>query len=286
MKNILLPTDFSENSWNAIKYAIQFFKSSSCNFYLLHVNKLSALVDNDSYYLPTTDVIEDTFIKPAKVQLRKVLKRILREFPEAHFHHFYTLTDYDFFIDSIRKHIVENKIDAIVMGTKGATGLEKLIIGTNTGDVITKVKCTTIIVPENAQFKELKEIAFPTDFSLRYDIETLDPLFELVETYSSSLRILHIGKRHEALNDNQKKNKELLEDYFGRQKPSFYFLTNKNIAESIQCFVESRDINMIVMVAKNLNYFQKILFHSRVEEISYHTDIPFLVLHEHHLSKL
>ena len=34
------------------------------------------------------------------------------------------------------------------------------------------------------------------------------------------------------------------------------------------------------MVAKNLNYFQQILFHSKVEEISYHTDVPFLVLHK------
>ena len=38
MKNILIPTDFSENSWNAIEYALHFFSKSSCNFYLLHVN--------------------------------------------------------------------------------------------------------------------------------------------------------------------------------------------------------------------------------------------------------
>ena len=284
MKNILLPTDFSENSWNAIKYAIQFFRNTSCNFYLLYVNKLSNMVADDSYYIPTTNVIEDTYVKPAKVQLRRVLKRISKEFPENDSHRFYTLSDYDFFIDSIRKHVVENKIDLIVMGTKGASGFEKLIIGTNTGDVITKVKCTTIIVPENAQFKELKEIAFPTDFSLRYGIETLNPLSNVIDNFGSSLRIVHIGKKREALNENQKKNKELLEDYFSQQKHSLHFLTSKKVEESIQCFVESRDINMIAMVAKNLNYFQQLLFHSRVEEISYHTDIPFLVLHEQHFN--
>jgi len=37
---------------------------------------------------------------------------------------------------------------------------------------------------------------------------------------------------------------------------------------------------MIIMIAKNLNLFQRILFRPTVEEISYHTDIPFLVLHE------
>ena len=37
MMNILLPTDFSENSRNAAAYALQFFKDTPCNFYLLHV---------------------------------------------------------------------------------------------------------------------------------------------------------------------------------------------------------------------------------------------------------
>ncbi|WP_370003018.1 universal stress protein, partial [Winogradskyella sp.] len=37
MANILIPTDFSDNAWNAIEYAVEFFKNSSCNFYLLHV---------------------------------------------------------------------------------------------------------------------------------------------------------------------------------------------------------------------------------------------------------
>ncbi|WP_373282945.1 universal stress protein [Aquaticitalea lipolytica] len=35
MKNILLPTDFSDNSWNAIKYALQLFKDEKCTFHLL-----------------------------------------------------------------------------------------------------------------------------------------------------------------------------------------------------------------------------------------------------------
>ena len=41
MKTILLPTDFSDNSWNAIEYALNLNKDTDCNFYLLHVSKLS-----------------------------------------------------------------------------------------------------------------------------------------------------------------------------------------------------------------------------------------------------
>lgn len=280
MKTILLPTDFSENSWNAIKYAIRFFNGSPCSFYLLHVNRLNNFIEGDKPYLPTRDFIEDLYIKPSKKALRAILKRISSDLDLNPDHKFYTLTDYGFFIESIRKHVAEKKIDLIIMGTKGATGLRERIVGSNTGDVITKVKCTTLVVPEEANYQQLKEIAFPTDFALSYGMETLQPLSELLADTKAFLRILHISKREEELNDNQKANKELLEDYFDDIDHDFHFLTNKKVEDAVQCFVESRGIDMITMVAKNLNYFQQILFHSKVEKISYHIEVPFLVLHE------
>ena len=280
MKNVLLPTDFSENSWNAILYALNFFKNEKCNLYLLHVNKISNLTINDSPYILTQEVIEEVYNKPSKAQLKKLLRKISEQVPNNKKHNFYTITDYNFFIESIRNHVSEKKIDLIVMGTKGATGLKKLIVGSNTADIITKVKCATLVVPENANYVDIKEVAYPTDFSLLYGIETLQPIADILDTYNSSIRILHICKKGEELNTSQKKSKELLEDFFTHHKYSFHFLTNKRVEDAVQCFVESMGVNMIVMVAKNLNYFQQILFHDKIEEISYHTDIPFLVLHE------
>jgi hypothetical protein len=76
MKNILLPTDFSENSWNAISYAIQFFEDIKCNFYLIHVVRLNSIVPHESPYPIDHKSIEDLYIKPAKQQTNKLLKRI------------------------------------------------------------------------------------------------------------------------------------------------------------------------------------------------------------------
>jgi hypothetical protein len=91
---------------------------------------------------------------------------------------------------------------------------------------------------------------------------------------------LHITKKDERLTQFQQENKEYLHDFFMDEKHSFHRITNSKIDAGIQCFVESRDINLIIMIAKNLNLFQQILFKPRVEEISYHTEVPFLVLHE------
>jgi len=280
MKNILLPTDFSENSYNAIAYALRHFENSKCNFYVLHVTTIDVLVGADTVYLTSQEEIENVYTKPAKQQLVALLKRISKSFKPNENHKFYTLTDYNFIIESIRKHVKEKKIDLIVMGTKGASGLKEFIIGSNSGDVITKVRCTSLIVPENATYKAIEEIAFPTDFSLSYDIQTLQPISDILKEKKAFLRILHITKKNAELNIEEQSNKDLLEDFFDGYKHSFHFLTHNKIESAIQSFVESRDIDIIVMVAKNLNYFQHLLFHTRVEKISYHTDIPFLVLHE------
>lgn len=279
MKNVLLPTDFSENSLNAIQYAMDFFEESACNFYLLHVIKLGDVALINSPYSISTETLEEVYTIPAKTRLRETLKYIANNFSVNKKHKFYALTDYNFLVDSIRQHVSEKKIDMIVMGTKGASGLKKIIVGSNSGDVITKVHCTTLVVPENSKFTSIKEIAFPTDYSLLYNINVLQPIIDIVDDTNAALRVLHINKKNAILSSDQEKTKELLEDYFNNHEVSFHLLTNKKVEDAIQCFVESRNIDMIAMVAKNLNYFQQILFHSKIESISYHTDVPFLVLH-------
>ncbi|WP_299667832.1 universal stress protein [uncultured Polaribacter sp.] len=279
MKNILLPTDFSENSWNAIAYAINFYKHDVCTFYVLNVGGFKNIV-LDSPYIPDSNVLEQAYINPSKIKLRKILKRISREFPANKKHKFYILAEYSYLIDSLRKHVKEKKIDMIVMGTKGASGLKEKIVGSNAGDVITKVACTTLIVPENTKFKALKEIAFPTDFVEHFNIQVLEPLFEVIENKGVALRVVHIHKQEVLLNNDQQNNKNLLKDLFYNYNYSFHTLTNEKFEDAVQCFVESRGIDMIVMVAKNLNYFQQLFFHSNAEKISYHTNVPFLVLHE------
>tara|TARA_R110000868_G_scaffold19484_13_gene83875 strand:+ start:7274 stop:8113 length:840 start_codon:yes stop_codon:yes gene_type:complete len=279
MKNILIPTDFSDNSWNAIKYALKFFENSTCNFYLLHVNSINNLVVSETTYVPTQEVIQEVFVKPSKSQLNKILRGI-STISKNDKHRFFTLTDYNYFIESIRKHVDEKKIDLIVMGTKGASGLKKLIIGSNTGDVITKVHCSTLVVPENAKYKKPKEIAFPTDFSSFYSIDLLKPISKIIDTHHAALSVLHINKKGSKLNLDQQINKESLLDYFSNINCGFFNITNNHIEAAIQSFVEEKNVDMITMVAKNLNYFQRILFHPTVQEISYHTEIPFLVLHE------
>ncbi len=260
MKNILLLTDFSQNSWNAIAYAVRFLETTVCNFYVLHVDEKN---ENDT-----------------KTKFKELHKRIATTFPKQQHHSFFTIIHSNSFVASVREEVDDKKIDMIIMGAKGVTSKPSHIIGHYAETVITKVKCKAFIIPENATYKVFGEVAFPTDFSLASDIQTLAPIATLLDTKNTSLRILHINKVTNHLNQHQQANKALLKDFLDGREYSFHFLSNDHVETAVENFTERKDIDLMIMAAKNLNYFKQILFHSKVDHISYHRNIPFLILHE------
>jgi len=282
MKNILYPTDFSENAWNALKYAQRLFKDTKCNFYLLHVSdyidyptKAISLDDNEQ--LKTQEIIV-----PSKKQLNGLLRKV-ETVNSNKKHKYFSIHEHGFFLEAIKKHIEEKKVDLIVMGTKGVSGLRQRIIGSNTGDVITKVKCNALIIPLGIQFTEPKEVAFPTDYNIFYSHNILGAVSEMIRLGKGNIRVMNVSKIGRKLSGVQEKNREYLSDYLNESFPernSFHTITNRNVNAAIQCFVESREVDMIVMVAKNLNFIQQILFDSLVEKISFHSTVPFFVIHE------
>ena len=279
MFQLLVPTDFSKNAWNALKYGLKLFENINCTFYLLHINPIPTYSGAGSSVKGSSKMIQESVLRESKESLDQLLLRI-KDIPASAKHSFVSVALHDFFVDSIKREVETKKIDLIIMGTKGSSGLKEVTMGSNTGDVITKVRCPLLAVPENAAFIKPEEIAFPTDYFLRYDLKVLNTLVEMSRMNKSVLRVLHVSKKGEELNEEQLKNKAFLHEFLQDIEHSFHSLTGSDLETAVQCFVESRNIDMIAMVAKNLNFFQRILFRPKVEQISYHTDIPFLVLHE------
>ena len=279
MKNILIPTDFSDNAWNAIKYGTALYSKTRCTFHIIHINPISYNSGGEAAMYVSPEILEETILKESKEKLENLLKEIER-LPLNTKHTFKTLALYGFFTDHIKQEVQDKNIDLIIMGTKGATGLKAVSLGSNTGNVLIKVRCAVLAVPEDAKYNTPREIGFPTDFQLSYDIKVLNHIKELAVLHSSALRFLYVSQKGKDLSDLQKKNKEFIKNYFRENEHSFHTLTIKNLDDAVQAFVESRDLDMLVMVAKNLNFLERILFKPAVEKISYHTKIPFLIVHE------
>jgi len=270
--NVLIPTDFSENSWNATRYALSFFEDRKCTFYLLHVNEISKVIHHD----PNISIHE---YSEQRIKLQQLIQMIEASRPNPN-HTFFALTATDTIVSAIRKEVENKHIDFIVMGTKGASGIKKIAVGSNTTDVISKVKCATLVIPEAAQFTEINNIALPTDYNIFYGSRILETVSDIMEMFDAKIHIIHLAKRNDVIVGDQMQNKELLQDYFMEDNHRFMSLTNKNLDKAIQECVDKHDIKLIAMVAKNIHFFQQIFFSSNTANTKYQKEIPFLVLHE------
>lgn len=272
MKNILIPTDFSDNSWNAIVFALSFFKERKCNFYLLHV------IDYKE------NGIKNTYPEPAvftekRNQLQGVIQEI-EDSPLKQNHLYFSLVTTGNVTDCIKNEVADKHIDMIVMGTKGHSGIKKIIIGSNTTDVINKVKCTTMVIPEEARFTSIKNIALPTDYNIFFGPKILETLSDILKMFDARIHIAHLAKTSEMIAGEQLQNKEILQDYFSENKHAFLSVTNKNLDVAIQECVNKHQINLIAMVARNIHFFRQLFFHSNNKITTYQKEVPFLVLHE------
>ena len=277
MKKILLPTDFSENSINAIEYATELFKDVSCKFYLLNVFKIPYLANEELMEHNATQLaaLEEEMYDHSIEEMNKLLEKI----PKNSAHEFETISDYNLFSLAVHQVVTEKEIDLIIMGTKGATGAKEIFMGSNTSDVIMRNACNVIAIPEDHVFKFPKEIVFPTDYEIRYNSEDLEPLLDLTNKFDASIRIVHFSDSDE-LEEDQIENKRILDSFLKDVKHDYYTLSNSDFEEGINCFVQSRaNIDMIMIIGRHYGFFERLFFKPKVRTLSFHSKVPLFVVH-------
>lgn len=269
MMNILLPTDFSENSRNAAAYALQFFREVPCTFHLLHVLPVS-----------TTAVGVNSSIIPVEIQEKfdELLTWLsgINQNPE---HSIQVSFKMNFLIEAVRQQVAEKNIDLILMGTKGASNKKGPIIGKNTSDIMMKVKCPAMAISEKAIYKDHKEILFPTDYKIHYSAKMLDALLVLKKHSKASVKILELFNSDKEPSDEQLANKMYLHNSFSPDKLQTQTFYSVKKTDTDDFFLKNPDVDMIVMAAKNLNLCQKLLKNNSHNQIPFINQLPLLVLH-------
>ena len=276
MKKILLPTDFSENSWNAIKYALQLFKYDICTFYLL--NTYTPIIYHVEYVLVSPgqyglgDAIRETSIK----NIEKVHKKILKEFNNPN-HNFEQISKFNSLIPEIKEQVEDKGIDYVVMGTKGATGAKEILFGSNTVHVLKNVKCPVLAIPDNFDFEHPHELLFPTDYEISYEDKHLKPIKDIAKIHNARLNIMHVSYGYD-LSEIQEKNKLKLENYFKKTAHIFHNVGNQNVEDAIAVFQTKTRVNMLIMINNKHSFFENLFFKKLINHIGFHLNIPFLVI--------
>ena len=273
LKKILVPTDFSSASENAIKYSAMLSKESGATIVLLHVNELPAFMTNEQAIVVDYTGLEKEIRTKLEAQ-KQELKAIYG------IHQVVIHTSVGIAVSEVKAEIEKEGPDIVVMGTKGAHGWREFLIGTQTTRLIEKSGCPMIIVPEKSNFHIPSKLAFATNFN-DHELQALFLLVELMKAYHPEIMILHVAESHD------EKLEEKMMKWFSSQvqstipydKFSFHELHGSSVELALQEFVKSNSVDLLATAKRKRNFFDNFTTRSLTKELAYHGDTPLMVFH-------
>lgn len=278
MKTVLLPTDFSDNALNAIKYAIELSSEESCLFVLLNAYSVNNFVEGSSFAAKPIDSKLDEARELSKSKLDELKNKLLAQSKNPQ-HTFETVSKNFNLIDAVEEQISKRTIEVLVIGTQGNTTKYELDYGSNTIALMENIKnCSILAVPRNERFTGLKEIVLANGYYIKNEEKDFEYLTYLSKKNNAPIRVLNISETG-GLSELQEENRKVIKSYLKNVKHSFHMLEHLSIPIGIYSFSESRNSDMITFVNKKYTFIQKLLFKPLYKNLGNYAKIPVLVLH-------
>jgi nucleotide-binding universal stress UspA family protein len=270
MKNILIPTDFSDNAKKATDYALTVFDDKGVKITLLNTFYIPYAAPDLIY--TATDISKENSIK----LFERELDRISRKFPKLKSELSTSFSVGD--VVNVAQSMQDN-FDMIVMGTKGASGIAEVFIGSRTATMVKTVEIPVLVVPEDAEVILPKRILFATDEALMDQKINVDALKSIAIKNKSKIEALYISDSED--------NKEVIQTFIGSEvgvhlvdiPHKIKIKDGDNVEEAINKYVAENPIDLVAMITTKGNLFHSLFRKSVTKKVVMHTKMPLLVMH-------
>lgn len=276
MQKILVPTDFSDNALKAVAQACEIAKKNNAVIHLLHVVEPTLNMATMQADSSGKKVVAD---KSESLELS--LKAIAEVYPDVKI---VPVLVGGNVIPSILKYAEKENPDFIVMGTKGASGLKKIFIGSVTAGIIGKTNFPVLTVPVSYELTKPKAIVFATN-QFEKDEALLKNFVNLANLFSVPVHVI-VFKDIDANEDADFiYNEEQLNYYLGFLKETFprtvfkgEILEGSDFESAIDAYCVNNTAGIIAMVTYPKSFFEKFFFKSFTKNMAFHSAIPILAI--------
>lgn len=273
MKRILFATDFSENAENAFRYALALFENDHCIYTLLHV--IPYIFPSDDLYDYGNSINSKEAESSFKIMLDKFKKDISSK--NITIESRIEIGDVD---ELLADFADKNKMDLIVMGTKGASGLREIFIGSTTLSVVKSTHCPVLVIPEKSTYRSPKKIVFAVDFRRKIEEASIQPLIHIAKKYNSEILLLQVKGEEEETLDEAVSGLRLNNNLEGIPH-SYHIIHDNDIPHGIERFVHENKSEFIILISKHHDLFERLFQESVTEKLVLHSTLPLLVLEDY-----
>ncbi len=279
MKKILVPTDFTPTAENAIETARLLAKKNGAEILFLNVIEI-----NSGESLNTTGGASAGASFADGILIQESIKRSEQEMVRlVDVSKFQGVTaNYEIKLGNPFRHIFsaidDHSIDFIVMGTKGASGLSEIIIGSNTEKVVRKAKCPVLSIKESLNENTFKDIVYATNFG-ENEGEVVEAIKDIQADFNGNIHLVWINTPNDFKSDST--TRPLLDKFVkdhGLKNCTTHVYSDIIAEDGIRNFAAYIDAGLIVMGTNSYTGLSRLIRGSVAEDMINHATRPVLTV--------
>lgn len=280
MKKILVPIDFSKLSLNALDYAVKMAKEISAQVDIINIVERPGnppTSTSGDHMRDVNDQMDDVFtmklMEKNKIRLRKLSEK---EEYKGYIKHFDIRVNNIY--TAIADSIAASEADLLVMGTSGTEGLEGMLFGSHTIDVVDKASCPVLVVKEDTVYRPIKNIVFPSLFDENIT-EITSRVKEVAKAFNAKLHLLRVNTNSYFLSTQE--SDELMENFAKTHNLTNYTtnaIDSKSEEKGILDFTEKIDADVVAIMTHAYTGFMRIFHDSIAEGVSNEARVSVMML--------
>ena len=273
IKNILVPTDFSEKSNNAVEMAVQMALRHHARIILFHIVNNYYILDRSGKQVIGSETVKEN-AERAESKLSLIKEYIQQKHSSLEIE---VRIKNENLVDSINDFVVTEDIDLVVMGTSGKQKLKQLILGSSSYNVLSYVNCSILLVPGSFKKYHFKKILFPVRVTKHLD-DKLELSITLAKKNKGIISLLGISDEDDLL--------DLKNAYLDLQKKLYIksanytseFLLTQDKAVQISKFSKRVKADIIILNYQDEESWKSIFSENFLKKIINKTEIPLFFL--------
>ncbi len=261
MHRVIIPVDFSETSLKAARFAAQMLAGKQDAVAILYTNYESH--DDHDISINYLETLKKEFQKTGvqSIELESEMGGDL--------------------IENISRLAHTLRATLIAMGITGKSAVRQAMFGSNTLKLVDKNLYPVMIIPPDAEYKGINNVAFASDFK---NIEATTPsalINSVLEMFNPMLHIVNVNKDHYVSPSEEiLLGKEKFKEMFGTFKTEFYFITRNDFFDAIDNFIKDYAIDVLITIPRHQSNATSLLKTTHTKRLAYHSHIPILAAHE------
>ncbi|MEY8021382.1 universal stress protein [Muriicola sp. SD30] len=272
MKNILVPTDFSDNCNKAAELGIKMAKLYDAEIHFFHL--MQTPVDWVKLDKQKEKRYPETLkqIGTAKSKLRALEKMAEKENLKC-------LTFLEYHVDrkNILRHSGHFKHDFIITGSSGTKGIVRELLGSDVEQLVRKSNVPVIVVKEDEVTFPFKDIVFVSDF-IEDVSEAFKEVLSIAEKCRGKIHLLRINTESDnnSIALGLKPITNFLEKFPDLQDYSMNVYNEMNVETGINTYLKNNEANLIAMCTHGSTGFLGLFSKSIAEGVTNHSSLPVM----------